>query len=163
MTISYLEIFCISMGTQNPVSCILGEHHTTRPSRLPITVTFTPFQGESMSLCIPSSEITLATKLNSGLNLWQKGPVYTYCHRQSLTLCQSKRTVWWTKWVRNPIYPSNSPSLFTQCKFDGDCDGHGDGDGDCTCKQAFSDFKKSLCFNRESNRGLSHLGRSSYR
>ena len=65
-------------------------------------------------------------------------PVYTYrhchrsrhSHRQSLTLCQWKQTIWWTEWVQNPICPSNSPSPLTQCKFDGDC--HSDG----MCKQA---------------------------
>ena len=64
--------------------------------------------------------------------------VYTYRHRrrvrvrhrQSLTPCQYKRTVWWAEWARNPPSPSNGPSLFTQCRIDG----HGEGDG--TCKQA---------------------------
>ena len=63
-------------------------------------------------------------------------PVYTYRHRlrlharhhQSLPFCQWKWTVWWADWVQNPFSPSNSPSLFTQCKFDGHSDG--------TCKQA---------------------------
>ena len=43
-----------------------------------------------------------------------------------LTLCQWKQTVWWRDWVQNPFCPSNGPSPFTQCKFD----------GDGTCKQA---------------------------
>ena len=67
-------------------------------------------------------------------------PVYTYlhhrrlhvCHRQSLTLCQWKWTVWWADWVQTPFSPSNSPSLFTQCKFDG----HAHGDG--TCKKVLT-------------------------
>ena len=48
-----------------------GEHHTAKPPRHLITVTFTtppPLQGESMSSCILSSEITFATKCNSGSN-----------------------------------------------------------------------------------------------
>ena len=39
-------------------------------------------------------------------------------------------TLWQADWVQNPFSPSNGPSPFTQCKFDGH------GDGDSTSKQA---------------------------
>ena len=65
-------------------------------------------------------------------------PVYTYRHRlrlharhhQSEPFCQWKWTVWWADLVQNPFSPSNSPSPFTQCKFEGHRCG--------TCKQAHS-------------------------
>ena len=53
------------MRDQTPNLSLFSEHHTTRLPRTLMAV-----QGESMSSCISSSEITMATKCNSGSNKW---------------------------------------------------------------------------------------------
>ena len=69
MTISNLKKFCASTRSQTVASHYPGEHHTTRLLNH-WSVSHSPLQGESMSSCILSSEITLATKCNSGSNKW---------------------------------------------------------------------------------------------
>ena len=63
------EKLCASMGNRTPAPRNPGKHHITRLDTWPLSyLPPPPFpQGESMSSCISSSEITLVTKCNSGL------------------------------------------------------------------------------------------------
>ena len=56
-------------GESSPSLSQLGEHHTARLPRH-WSLSHSPLQGESMSSCVLSSEIILATKCNSGSNKW---------------------------------------------------------------------------------------------